>query len=139
MCDLRVYLAGPIFDCEDNECVDWRRKCRTELVDCIILDPMARDYRGKTDENYREIVEQDKADIDDSDVVLVHHLKASIGTSMEVLYAWQKSKHVIVYAPQPRISPWLLYHSHRIFRDFGDALSYIRNLQEKRLAEKERA
>src|SRR5258707_4663776 len=39
-----------------------------------------------------EIVENDKADIDKSDVLLVNYVKPSVGTSMEILWAWLAHK-----------------------------------------------
>ena len=84
---MRVYLAGPIFQCKDHECIDWRKEARRKLGGFEIIDPMERDYRGSTDENYKRIVEVDKALIDKCDILLVNHFKPSVGTSMEILYA----------------------------------------------------
>jgi nucleoside 2-deoxyribosyltransferase len=125
---MRVYLAGPIFQCEDNECVDWRQEVASGLPDCDILDPMERDYRGVTNENYQKIVEEDKADIDTCDVLLVNHIKPSVGTSMEILYAWERKKHIVIVSNNGDVSPWLLYHSDKIIASFDEALEYISNL-----------
>jgi hypothetical protein len=90
------------------------------------LDPMRRDYRGREMGCVEEIVEGDKVDIDLSTHLLVHYDKPSVGTSMEILYAWERNKPVIVVAPEgTRLSPWLVYHSTKIFNSFKDALEYI--------------
>lgn len=122
-----VYLAGPINNCTDSECKDWRKELITTVQDMIFFDPMTRDYRGKEDESVAEIVEKDKADIDASDVLLVKYDKPSVGTSMEVLYAWERDKQVVIVADSAtKISPWLRYHSHKIVSSFSDALQFIR-------------
>ena len=89
---MRIYLAGPIFQCEDDECIDWRKEARKKLDGFEVIDPTDRDYRGMTDENYKKIVEEDKELINQCDILLVNHLKPSVGTSMEILYAWERKK-----------------------------------------------
>lgn len=120
-----LYLCGPINGCTDEECTNWREYVKgVWLMDTI--DPMRRDYRGREVESVNEIVELDKIDVMNADVVLVNYDKPSVGTSMEVLYAWERGKLVVVVAKEgASISPWLRYHSHRICHSFGDALAWI--------------
>lgn len=111
-----IYLAGPINGCTDNEMHDWRNDMTARLHGFNILTPVVRDYRGKEDESVEDIVTGDKADIDNSDIIIAYCPKPSVGTSMEVLYAWERGKHVIVYAPPGSpVSPWLRYHSHELY------------------------
>lgn len=120
-----VYLCGPINGCTDEECRDWREYVKT-LWSGPTLDPMRRDYRGKEDQSVDEIVELDKIDVMDSDVILVNYDKPSVGTSMEILYAFERGKLVVVVAQEgARISPWMRYHSHAIVSSFKDAVRYI--------------
>jgi hypothetical protein len=45
---------------------------------------------------------------------------------MEVLYAWERRKPVIVVASKEiKLSPWLVYHSEKVFHSFKEALEYI--------------
>lgn len=125
---MRVYLAGPIFQCEDHECVNWRNEAKKSLPEHEVLDPMDRDYRGKTSEFFREIVEDDKEHIDNCDILLVNHLKPSVGTSMEVLYAWERGKHVCIVCNNGEVSPWMLYHCHKICRSLNEAVAHVRTL-----------
>jgi nucleoside 2-deoxyribosyltransferase len=121
-----IYLAGPINGCTDEECKDWREYVKAQLGEENTLDPMRRDYRGREMECVDEIVEGDKADIDAATILLINYDRPSVGTSMEILYAWERGKKVIVVAaPGVRISPWLSYHSHKIFFSFENALTYI--------------
>jgi nucleoside 2-deoxyribosyltransferase len=121
---MRVYLAGPINGCTDKECRDWRETVKARLPDT--LDPMRRDYRGKEHEAVDEIVELDKIDVTNSDVLLVNFDKPSVGTSMEILYAWERGKLIVVVHREGAVlSPWLVYHSHHRFTSFGAAAAYL--------------
>lgn len=107
---MKPYLCGPINGCTDSEANDWREAVLGYFPDAI--NPMIRDYRGIEDAAYREIVELDKRDIRNSDVLAVNYIKPSVGTSMEVFYAWQIGTPVVVWCPEDAsISPWLKYHA----------------------------
>lgn len=120
-----VYLCGPINGCTDEQAKDWREKVKLSLPST--LDPMRRDYRGREDQNLDKIVELDKIDIAQSDALLVNYDKPSVGTSMEILYAWERGKLVVIVAKEgERLSPWLRYHSHAIFSSFDGAITFIK-------------
>jgi len=122
-----IYLCGPINGCTDAEASNWREVVKSYWPDCI--DPMRRDYREKEDSNIKDIVELDKIDIENSDIILVNYDKPSVGTSMEILYAWERGKLVILVSEEKtKLSPWLKYHSHRQFYSFILAIEFIRSL-----------
>jgi nucleoside 2-deoxyribosyltransferase len=124
---VRVYLCGPINGCSDSEAKDWREAAKLRLKDT--LDPMRRDYRGRESECCAEIVVLDKRDIEGSDVVLVNYVKPSVGTSMEIFWAWLLGIPVIVAcSPFAEISPWLRYHVTKIVHSFEDAFTWIERL-----------
>lgn len=121
-----LYLCGPINGCTDEECTNWREAVKAEWSGRCI-DPMVRDYRGRETEAFREIVELDKIDVTEADIILVNYDKPSVGTSMEVLYAWERGKRVIVVCREDAvISPWLRYHAHHLVHSFDDALNVAR-------------
>ena len=82
--DRIVYLSGAMLGCSDAECKDWREYAKRRLK-CDTRDPaVLRDFRGREQEGVIEVVEKDKADIDDCDIVLVNFIRPSVGTSMEI-------------------------------------------------------
>ena len=120
---MKVYLAGPIFEMTDAEANDWRDYV-TEKLNCQTLNPMARDYRGSEMDNAKAIVEDDKLDIMMSDIVLVYygpHKPGSMGTAMEILFAWEQNKEVFVVLDADKFSPWLAYHASWIAKDLDES------------------
>lgn len=106
----RIYLAGPIFKCTDDQAVNWRDEARDLLAGYELVDPMDRDYRGIETGNEEALVANDKADILGCDLVLAMAVTPSAGTSMEILFAWERRIPVITIAASP-CSPWIFYHS----------------------------
>ena len=120
-----VYLSGAMLGCTDDECIDWREYAKKQL-NCSTFDPMIRDYRDSPMDGMTDMVENDKADIDACDTVLVNFVKPSVGTSMEVLYGWERNKRIVLVAPPDVVvSPWLIYHSHHVFHSVEDAVGFI--------------
>ncbi len=121
---MKIYLCGAINGCTDAEANDWRRTAKDYLRH-ETLDPMRRDYRGKEDESVAEIVAGDLADIHASDAILAACDKPSWGTAMEIHYAHSIGKRVVVVCGQPRISPWLRYHSSAVVPDLSAAIRLL--------------
>lgn len=145
---MKIYLAGPINGCNDDEATTWRewfKYCRDQLEPEVMpnggklpvrlegvewVDPMSRDYRGRELTNYREIVDLDKRDISGSDFIVVMYTKPSVGTSMEVYYAWSIGKPVIVINESgEQVSPWLIYHSTTIVESKEECCDKIKEWQ----------
>lgn len=92
-----VYLCGGINGLGDAACKDWRQVAHAALAGNRILDPMARDYRGREDECVDEIVEGDKSDIVASNIILVNASRPSWGTAMEIMFAWFLHKRIVAF------------------------------------------
>lgn len=120
---MRVYLAGPIFQQTDSVCNDWRAIFKSEKG-FEWLDPMSRDYRGREDECYSEIVEGDKDDVESCDVIVAKVNPVSAGASMEILWAWLGFKPVIAIS-DGRVSPWVRYHATHIVKSEKEALEVL--------------
>ena len=119
-----VYLSGGIKDFSKSDKHDWREKSKS-LLGCETIDPTRISYDGR---NPAIIVELDKSDIDKSSHVLVYYIRPSVGTSMEIFYAWERKKPVyIVNESNVELSPWMLYHSTRIFKTLDEALQQIKD------------
>jgi hypothetical protein len=113
---MRAYLAGPIADCTDEVVFGWREDLKQRMPSVHFVDPTTRDFRGQRIHNPAEVIEPDKADIDSCDTLIAYCPFPTVGTSMEVLYAWQAGKRVLIYAPAGApVSPWLRYHSEAVF------------------------
>lgn len=124
---VQVYLCGPINGCTNEEATNWREAVKEHFP--LSIDPMKRDYRGKELTNYREIVDLDKRDICNSDIILVNYDKPSVGTSMEVFFAWTKGIPIIVWhKPDAKLSPWLIYHSTSLVTSLDEAVAKIKEI-----------
>lgn len=128
---MKVYLAGPIYGCGDADCKDWRAAARAALDARGITyrDPMDRDYRGREHEPgiAEEIVLGDKRDIIDCDALLVYFDHPSVGTSMEVLFAYDNARPVVVWNTTGRaLSPWLTYHASAVVSSLAAAVLELR-------------
>ena len=125
---MRIYLCGPINGCNDDEAITWRDWFRRNTF-YVCVDPMKRDYRGTEARDYREIVDLDKRDIKSCDAVVVMYVKPSVGTAMEVLFAWTLGIPVVVINESGRgLSPWLIYHSTAVVESKNDAIRKLEAL-----------
>jgi nucleoside 2-deoxyribosyltransferase len=126
--NIRVYLAGPISGCNDNDAKTWRTIVKERLDEDSCIDPMRRDYRGIEDDNLDDIVNLDKTDIRDADVVLVNAWQVSWGTAMEILYSWEQNKPVVVVHPEGFVSPWVRYHAMMVVHSLDEAILVLETL-----------
>jgi nucleoside 2-deoxyribosyltransferase len=128
---VKVYLGGPINGCTDEEANGWREAVKDVLAARGIewCDPMDRDYRGRELEPgiAAAIVDGDKEDIDDCDVLLMNGPKPSYGTAMEVLYGSLNGKRVLVVHPEGTVpSPWVIHHADEIH--YGSVVEVAKSL-----------
>lgn len=120
--------------CDDRQANEWRDYVVSKLGDAWCLNPMRRDYRGREVECAKDIVELDKNDIDNAQIVLVNYdsVRGGWGTCMETLYSWEKRKLVVLVAGADTVvSSWAIYHSHQRFTTLDAAIDYIKNIDNK--------
>src|SRR5207237_10064892 len=117
----RVCLAGPPFA---EEC---RRRASALLRDAghEPVDPMRRDFRGRTEGNEAEIVEGDLADIDSCDAVLAAFTAPDEGTAMEAWYAHARAIPIVAYTGGARAHPWTVYVSASVHAALDDAVEAV--------------
>lgn len=126
---MKVYLAGAINGCTDEQAKGWREEIKRRLPNIEWLDPMDRDYRGQEDQNVEAIVLADIGDIVLADVVLVHAAFPSWGTAMETWEASGRGKTVIVWVEPGRpVSPWLRHVADYLFDNIYEVESRLGQL-----------
>ena len=115
---MRVYLAGPPY------AEEYRRRAAAlvEQVGWEAVDPMRRDYRGRTEGKEAEIVEGDLAEIDSCDAVLAAFTSPDEGTAMEAWHAHATGKPVIAYTAGTPPHPWTVYVADAVYDQLEDAV-----------------
>ena len=114
----RVYLAGPPF-------ADEYRRRAERLVGELgweAVDPMRRDFRGRTQGHEEEIVSGDLADIDSCDAVLADFSEPDEGTAMEAWYAHGLGKPVVVYTAGRTPHPWAVFVARSVHEELEGAV-----------------
>lgn len=120
-----VYLAGPL-NHDDGLGYEWREIIGKEIkkLGGKIKDPS--EFEPKID-GAEKCVEMDKQMIEKADIILVNFTEAhdnlSIGTPMEMMYAYQFDKPVITIGAEDHI--WVQYHSDEIFSSVKEFIKYI--------------
>ena len=119
---VRVYLAGPPY------AEEYRRRA-SELIRARgwePVDPMRRDFRGRTEGHEAELVEGDLAEIESCDVVLAAFTAPDEGTAMEAWYAHSRGKRVVAYTGGTPPHPWVVYVADAVGADLEGAIEALR-------------
>lgn len=117
----RVYLAGPPFADEYRR----RAAALAQELGWEPIDPMRRDFRGRTEGHEAEIVEGDLAEIDSCDAVLASFTSPDEGTAMEAWYAHGIGKRVIAYTGGTPPHPWTVYVADGVFAELELAVAAL--------------
>jgi nucleoside 2-deoxyribosyltransferase len=117
----RVYLAGPPY------AEEYRRRAAALVRELgwEPVDPMRRDFRGRTQGNEAEIVAGDLADIDSCDAVLAGFTSPDEGTAMEAWYAHSAGKRVVAYTGGTPPHPWTVYVADAVCADLEEAVERL--------------
>ncbi len=117
----RVYLAGPPF------AEEYRRRAEELLREAGLepVDPMRRDYRGRTEGKEQEIVEGDLEEIAACDAVLADFTRPDEGTAMEAWHAHTLGKPVVVYTGGTPAHPWTVYVAESVHADLASAVTAL--------------
>lgn len=132
----KLYLAGPVQHAADGG-HGWRDRIKgADMPRVEWLDPLdkydvpAGDVEIGTDVSPEQIVESDKAMIDDADVVLARYAHVpSVGTPMEILYAYERDIPVFVWVDADDtagMSPWITHHSTGYGTDLRSVAEHAR-------------
>jgi len=117
----RVYLAGPPFADE------YRRRAAKLLRErgCEPVDPMRRDFRGRTEGNEAELVEGDLEDIASCDAVLAAFTAPDEGTAMEAWHAHTLGRPVVAYTGGTPPHPWTVYVAASVCAQLEEAVAAV--------------
>jgi len=117
----RVYLAGPPY------ADDYRRRAEKLVREAgwEPVDPMRRDFRGRTEGNEAEIVEGDLDDIESCAAVLADFSEPDEGTAMEAWHAHRLGRPVVVYTGGRTPHPWTVYVADAICADLEEAVGAL--------------
>jgi nucleoside 2-deoxyribosyltransferase len=114
----RVYLAGPPYADEyRSRAITLVRELGWEPV-----DPMRRDFRGRTEGNEAEIVEGDLAEIESCDALLADFTEPDEGTAMEAWHAHTLGKPIVAYTGGRTPHPWAVYVAAAVYDELEDAV-----------------
>ena len=123
-----VFISGPIIGMEKQQ--DYR-KTITDIATKLgfeIIDPWRRErviFNG-TEESWWDrvpvfdFVQRDLDDADRCDIMVVYLPILSAGACMEMFYAKRKGKKVVVVSEIKCLSPWIVFHSDRIIKNFSE-------------------
>lgn len=75
------------------------------------------------------IVINDKNNISECDILVAYVEKATFGTTMEILFAWERHKPVYVINPEMTLIEdiWLSYHTTRFFDSIEDCFEFLQS------------
>ena len=115
-----IYLSGPIQNVKErSEAANWRNEIKERYGEELnFLDPMDNAWNTAQDSviaNAAEIVKTDKLMILQSDILFAYVPFPSVGTSMEIMWAYTHGKIVLVWCPiVAPLSAWIIEHAHYI-------------------------
>src|SRR5215207_6952446 len=118
---MRVYLAGPPYAAEYRR----RAGALVRAAGWEPVDPMRRDFRGRTAGREQEIVHGDLADIDSCDAVLAAFTAPDEGTAMEAWYAHRSGKRVVAYTGGTPAHPWTTYVAEGVYAELEEAVAAL--------------
>lgn len=127
-----IFLSGPIRDLERDVALSWRKEAEEKLSKNFkVLNPLRNREQKGTFPYPKGIVMRDKQDILSSDIILINDTFDNIsmvGTAMEIIYAFEKDKYVILFGESHKNHPWIEYHSHIRFINLEEAINFINKM-----------
>ncbi len=127
-----VFLSGPMRGLPREESLGWRKRATELLKDNFnVVHALRGREERETFTDPRIAVVRDLYDIKRSDVLLVNDTVENctmIGTSMEVFFAFQETKPIIVFGNAHDKDYWLNYHIHLRMKNLEDACDVINKM-----------
>ena len=112
----QIFLSGPIRGVTREESLTWRNKATEYLSEKFeVIHALRGREEKETFTDYKTAVIRDLSDIKNSDIMLVNDTLedcSMIGTSMEIFYAFQQNKPVVIFGNAHNKDYFLNYHTH---------------------------
>lgn len=112
----QVFLCGPIRGVTREESLTWRKKATEYLSGKFeVIHALRGREEKETFTDYRAAVVRDLSDVKNSDILLVNDTLegcSMVGTSMEIFYAFQQNKPIIIFGNAHNKDYFLNYHTH---------------------------
>jgi nucleoside 2-deoxyribosyltransferase len=127
-----VFLSGPIRGLSRKDSLEWRNLAVKSLSKKFnVLHALRGREEKEVFTDPRAAVIRDLNDIHYCDILLVNDCfsdASMIGTAMEVFYAHQNNKPVIIFGNGHDKDYWLNYHSHLRVKDLKEACQIINDM-----------
>ena len=127
-----VFLCGPIRGLDKSDYLGWRKEAEKKLGDDFNVIHALRHCEEKGSFPFPKAkVARDKHDILNSDIILVNDTfenASMIGTSMEVIFANERDKIVVIFGEAHKNDFWLETHSHIRFYNLDEAIDFVRKM-----------
>lgn len=127
-----VFLSGPMRGIERKIGMGWRLDAVSKLENKFRV---LHAYRGREEKETfpdpRLAISRDKRDILISDVVIVNDSfenASMIGTAMEVLFAFENNKTIVVFGNGHEKDYWLNYHIHARVATLDEAIVLVNHM-----------
>ena len=104
---------------------EWRDKIKKKLKSHTFFDP---DYFENTHSD-ATIVNYDKSMIQSSDIVIANITRLSCGTSMEILFAFERNIPVFLTGDEKLIGPWHRHHISAYCKDLDEIVARVKSYE----------
>jgi hypothetical protein len=126
----KVFLSGPIRGLSRTDSLGWRDDAGRLLRDEFVTTHALRGREEKeTLPDRRIAIHRDKDDILRADIMLVNDTFGSasmIGTAMEIIFAHEHGKLVVLFGDAHANDYWMDYHSYVRFGTLEEACSFLK-------------
>ena len=131
-----VYLSGPAnnllnqLDPQAVQSPDWKAFATNTFLKSgiTVANPIELDIspfiRKGCGQDFSNVVKHSLTLIDRADSLLANIIQVSESTTMEIFYASQLGKQVVVVGNEP-FSPWIMFHSEARFQKLKEAMDYL--------------
>jgi len=115
---LRIYLAGYTLEKEYRRIVHEKYDPDFTIVDPVIINP----------KNYINVPSIDKSLILTCPIFVAYVVQCTWGTSMEIIFAYDKNRLVFIIDPTEQIRKdyWVHFHCHRFFNSIRDCFETLK-------------